>query len=78
MWTWQKRTAYRKYVDPTEARIARDNADRKKERETQKLNSPKGFAKSAFHDAASKGNRGPMKTTAAGYLAAAKRPRKVL
>ncbi|WP_261316764.1 hypothetical protein [Rhizobium leguminosarum] len=37
----------------------------------------KGLAKVAFTDAAGKGKKGPVKTTAAGYRAAAANPRRV-
>jgi hypothetical protein len=67
-----------KYIDPTESRIARDNEEREKKRETQKPNNAKAFAKAAFREAACKGRSGPMKTTAAGYQAAGKKPRKAI
>ncbi|NSY91446.1 hypothetical protein G6L58_13425 [Agrobacterium tumefaciens] len=66
-----------KYIDPTEARKARDDEDRR-QKKTQKPNNAKGFAKSAFRDAAGKRKQGGVKTTEAGYQAAAKNPRKVL
>ncbi|NEH32642.1 hypothetical protein [Rhizobium ruizarguesonis] len=66
------------YVDPTKARIARDDKDRtKKKKEPQKENVAKGLAKVAFRDAAGKRKKGPVKTTAAGYRAAAANPRRV-
>ncbi|WP_087001435.1 hypothetical protein [Rhizobium sullae] len=67
----------KKYIDPTEARIALDDEERKKKRKSQKPNNAKGLAKSAFREAAGKGKHGPMKTTEAGYRAAARDPRKV-
>ncbi|MBY5362620.1 hypothetical protein HFO97_22265 [Rhizobium leguminosarum] len=66
------------YVDPSKARIARDDKDRaKRKKEPQKENVAKGLAKVAFTDAAGKGKKGPVKTTAAGYRAAAANPRRV-
>ncbi|MBY5594135.1 hypothetical protein HFO51_06585 [Rhizobium leguminosarum] len=72
------------YEDPTDARIARDNKIRAKERaqqkpsaEERKASIAKGFAKVAFKDASGKGKHGPAKTTAAGYRAAASNPRRM-
>lgn len=65
-----------KYVDPTEARTAQDNEERKKERAI-KPDHTKSTVKSIFREAAAKGSHGPVKTTAAGYRAAAINPRRV-
>lgn len=66
-----------KYVDPTEARIARDNEERRRKREA-KPDRAEAIAKAAFREAAGKGNHGPMKATNAVHKASAKNPRKVL
>jgi len=66
------------YEDPTKARIARDDAERaKRKKSPQKQNVAKGHAKVAFREASGKGKKGPVKTTAAGYRAAAANPRRV-
>jgi len=66
-----------KYEDPTASRISRDDAERKRER-AKKSDKTKQGIKDIFREASSKGSSGPMKTTAGGYKAAAKNPRKVL
>ncbi len=64
------------YIDPTKSRIARDNEERRRECEAGKPDLASQFAKAAFREAAGKGRHGAMKTTEAGYKAAAKNPRK--
>jgi hypothetical protein len=69
----------KKHLDPTAYRIARDDAQRKRDREREK-NKPvdaAGFAKAAFAEAAGKGPKGGVKVTAAAHRVAAKSARKV-
>lgn len=67
-----------KNIDPTAARIARDNEDRRREKE-KRLEVRKGQdVKAIFWDAAGKGEKGGMKTTYAAHKASTKNPRKVL
>jgi hypothetical protein len=67
-----------KYIDPTKARIARDNEIRKREREMGKSKDIEGGVRCVFREAAGNGKHSPMQTTQAVYKAVAKKPRKVL
>jgi hypothetical protein len=67
-----------KHIDPTAARIARDDEKRRREKE-KRLESRMGKdVKAIFRDAAGKGEKGDMKTTYAVHKASTKHPRKVL
>lgn len=67
-----------KHIDPTEARIARDNEERRLEK-AKRLDARKaGDVKKLFREAAGRVAKDGMKTTYAIHKASAKHPRKVL
>ncbi|MCJ8239633.1 hypothetical protein [Peteryoungia algae] len=65
-----------KYEDPTAKRIARDDELRQAEK-VKRREKAKYDIGAIFRDASSKGQKGPMKTNAAGHKAAAENPRRV-